>query len=482
MALPDSPDGWLPFLSMYHDTELPTLRSMDLYYENESKLAYMQPEILQEVGDRIRPVLIAWPQLVIDCVEERLDPLGFRLPAADSTDEDLWRVWRANKMHVEFTHAQIDALAMRRAYLAVGTNEKDRDTPIITVESPLETYAYIDPRTREVRAALRRTYVPETIVRPVDRQATLYLPNETIWYDWSGQNTLGWKETARDEHNLGRVPVAPMVNRSRTAQRYGRSEYAAILPLSDAANKTATDMMVAAEFHAIPLRAIFGLGPDDLRDADGNAQSALQVIMGKLLTIEGDGSGSEVKPYEFTASTLTNFHDTIKVLASLVASIAALPPEFMGFQPVNPTSADAIRAAEARLVKRAERRQTAFGGAYETAMQLVRQIQNDGEYDPAMDMLETVWRDASTPTRAQTADAAVKLHAEGILPKRMAREYIGMTPGQIARAEAEDELDSARQAALFKLPTAADQVNAGQPGVNPANPDATGDNGNPAAA
>jgi hypothetical protein len=456
VALPDTPEDWLQFLAMYHDTELPQLRTLDLYYENESKLSYMQPEIMAEVGDRIRPVLIAWPQLVVDCIEERLDPLGFRLPKADEADEDLWRVWRANKMHVEFTHAQVDALAMKRSYLAVGSNEKDADTPLVTVESPLETYAYIDPRTRRVLAALRRTYIPETIARPTDRQATLYLPDETIWYDWSGGNTLGWQETDRDQHNLGVVPVAPMVNRSRTARRYGRSEYAPILPLSDAANKMATDMMVAGEFHAIPLRAIFGVGPDEMVDQEGNQLSALQVIMGKLLAV-GGVNGNEVKPHEFSASGLTNFHDTIKLLAQLTASLAALPPQAMGFTSANPDSADAIRAAEARLVKRTERRQTAFGGAYETAMQLVRRIQNGGEADPAMDMLETVWRDAATPTRAQTADAAVKLHAEGIEPTRMAREDLGWTPGQIARAEAEDEKADARQLQMFKLPTAVEQ-------------------------
>lgn len=448
MALPTTDLEWVDYLSRRHDAERPELEMLDRYYEGTQPLTYMHPEILREVADRIRPVVIAWPQLVVDAVEERLDVEGFRLPDEDTEDLDLWRVWQANDLDETSQLGHIDALVMRRSYVCVGSNERDADTPLVTVESPLEVYADIDPRTRRVRAALRRVDEEDSVVRISERYATLYLPDRTIWYRWGGR----WREEGRDEHGLGEPPVVPLVNRPRLraaryspqtgAQRvqYGRSELDAILPLSDAANKLATDMMVAAEFVAIPLRGLFGVGPGDLQDEQGNRLTALQAIMGRLLTIQDDSGAA--KAFEFASGQLANFHGSINQLARLVASIAGLPPDYLGLTTDNPPSAESRLAGEIRLIKRAERKQRSFGGSWEGAMRLVRRIQT-GEWDPRLRQLETVWRDASTPTVAQKADAAVKLYTAPagqvpIVPLRQTREDLGYSAAQIARMEAED--------------------------------------------
>lgn len=451
MALPTTDLEWLQYLSLVHDHDLPRLRALNKEYELESPKAYMHPEIFREIGDRLSQVVIAWPMLVVDTVEERLDVEGFRLPNQDSGDDDLWRVWQENDLDEESQLGHTDALVMKRSYLAVGTNEDDDDTPLVTFESPLEVYADIDPRNRKSRAALRRWQEHnDSLVRVPERFATLYLPNRTVYYEAPGGGNSGWKEIDRDQHDLGMVPVVPVVNRARLADRMGRSELSPFLPLAHAANKIATDMMVAAEFVALPLRGLFGIGPEDLEDAKGNKLTALQAILGRLLTIPDDDGTA--RQFEFTSADLSNFHETINQLAKLVASIAGLPPHYLGFSTENPASADAIRSAEARLVKRAERKQRAFGGAHEQAMRIVKRIQ-DGDWAPKYRRLETVWRDASTPTRAQAADAAVKLYTatpKPIVTLRQVRQDLGYTDAQIARMEAE-EAEQARQDPLAEI-------------------------------
>lgn len=452
MALPSTDLEWVDWLSRRHDAEKPELEMLDRYYEGTQPLSYLHPEILREVGDRIRPVVIAWPQLVVDSVEERLDVEGFRLPDEDAADDDLWRVWQSNDLDETSEQGHVDALAMRRSYACVGTDEDDADTPLVTVESPLEVYADIDPRTRRVRAALRRVAEEDSAVRVNERYATLYLPDRTVWYRWDG----GWVEEGRDEHDLGAVPVVPLVNRPRLRAaryspssgalrtQYGRSELASALPLSDAANKMATDMMVAGEFVAIPLRGLFGITPADLEDEHGNKITALQAIMGRLLTI-GD---TEAKAFEFAAAQLSNFHGSINQLAKLVASISGLPPDYMGLATDNPPSAESRLAGEIRLIKRAERKQRAFGGSWEQVARLVRRFQV-GEWDPRLKRLETIWRSAATPTVAQSADAATKLYTappgqRPIVPLRQTRETLGYTQTQIARMEEEDQREAER--------------------------------------
>jgi hypothetical protein len=450
VALPDDERSLISRLINAHEFERPQLRALNAEYEMRSPRAYMHPEIQAELGERIRQVVIAWPQLVVDSLEERLDVEGFGLPDEDNDDE-LWRVWQANDCDEQSQMATVDALTMRRSYIAVGTNEEDAETPLVTFESPLEVFADIDPRTRDVRSAIRlygygfgygfqgldgQVASSQALIDGrIERYATVYEPNRTSFYDLTSE----WKLIDRDEHNLGVVPIVPMVNRSRLADWRGRSELDPILPLAHAANKLATDMMVAAEFIAVPLRGIFGVSPADFEDAEGNKLSPMQVLMGRLLAIPDDEKVA--RQFEFASAQLSNFHDSISQLARLVASLSGLPPQFLGLATDQPPSADAIRASEARLIKRAERKQRAFGGAYERAMRLVRRLQGDD--DPRWRQLETRWRDAATPTKAEMADAAVKLHASGITPLRQTRLDLQYTEAQIDRMEAEDEKEAA---------------------------------------
>lgn len=467
MSITDDERDLIRRLMSAHEVEKPFLRALNDEYELRSPRAYMHPDIQAELGDRVQQVVIAWPQLVVDSIEERLDVEGFRLPKGDPDDE-LWRVWQENCADEQSQMATVDALTMRRSYIAIGTNENDADTPLITFESPLEVFADIDPRTRDVRSAIRiygygygypysegLSATQAVITGRTERYATVYEPNRTSYYDLSA----AWKLLDRDEHDLGVVPIVPMVNRGRLADWRGRSELDPILPLARAANKLATDMMVAAEFIAVPLRGIFGVGPGDFEDADGNPISPMKALAGRVLAIPDDDKVA--RQFEFAAAQLSNFHDSIDQLARLVASLSGLPPAFLGLATTNPPSADAIRASEARLVKRAERKQRAFGGAYEQAMLISRMLVGDN--DPKWKRLETIWRDAATPTKAEAADAAVKLHGANITPLRQTREDLQYTEAQISRMEEED----AKAAASDPL---AELVRQGVPPAQPAEP------------
>lgn len=425
---------WLEHLIACHDKEIAELKRLDAYYEGEQPLAYMAPELQAELDERVRQVVVNWPQLVADSIEERLDVEGFRYTAEAENDRELWRIWQANNLDEQSQQGHLDALIMRRSYVIVGANAEDPKTPLITVESALDVYADFDPRTRKVRAAVKRWC--ENDGDGDVEHATLYLPDATVWFV---KDSGAWKtdpEHAKDDHELGVVPVAVLSNRTRLKRLNGVSEYASVIPLSDAACKIATDMMVSAEYHATPRRVAFGFGEEDFEDERGRKISAFSRIIGRMWATEKTKQdGADV--IQFPEASLSNFHDTINQLARLVAALAGLPPHFLGYSSENPASADAIRSSESRLVKRAERKQRAWGGAWEQVMRLALLIR-DGDVSRDAVSLETIWRDASTPTVAQSADAAVKKHQAGIVPLRQTREDLGYTGPQIDRMEEED--------------------------------------------
>lgn len=427
-------EQWIGVLAPRLQRQAAVAQQWDAYYDGRQPLSYLAPELLRELDGRIRAVVVNWPRLVVDSVDERLDVEGFRYGTDDAGDDRLWSWWQANDLDEGSQMAHVDALATGTSFVSVGSG--DAGVPVVTVESSEQVTVDCDPRTRAVRAAWKAW---RDDVEGVEH-ATLYLPEATAWYSRpvapGSPAGTGWVLQDSDRHGLGVVPVVPVANRPRTLAPLGQSELVDVVPLSDAACKVATDMMVAAEFHAMPRRWVVGMTEADFTDAQGNQVGEWSRVAGRLWAT--GALPSEVQMGQFAEASLSNFHDTINALARLVASLAGLPPHQLGMTTDNPASADAIRSSETRLVKRAERRQRSFGGSWESVMRLCLLIV-DGEVPEEARALTTVWRDAATPTIAQKADAAVKLYAGGITSRRQAREDVGYSETQIKRMAADDQ-------------------------------------------
>ena len=239
----------------------PALEKWSRYYEGRQGLSYLAPELIREMEGRIQPVVVNWPRLVVDSLEERLDVEGFRIN--QKVESRLWDFWQVNGLDEASQQAHVDALAISRAYVIVGSGDEPGDAPVITVESAQQVYAMRDPRTRRVTAAIKCWTDDDD-----NEFLTLYLPDRTVYLTTEVGSRVT-REYDADVHNLGVVPVVPLVNRSRIIDTDGVSELADVVPLSDAACKIATDMMISAEFHAMPRVAVVGMGEDDRVDQDG---------------------------------------------------------------------------------------------------------------------------------------------------------------------------------------------------------------------
>ena len=402
------------------------IKKYSKYYEGKQPLRYMAPQLERELGPRITQLVLNWPRLGVDAYESRLDVEGFRVAGEVQGSEDLWQIWRANDLDEISQQAHLEALITGRSFVIVGPGE-DPKIPLISVEHPSQVAVMRDPGTRRVTAAIK-SWVDDDDVQNV----TLYQPDVTRYYR-KPKNEFELQR--RVDHGWGMVPVVPVVNRPRMLCPDGVSELADVVSIADAANKMATDMMVSAEFHAMPRRAWFGMSEEDFADEHGNPISVWSRIAGREWATEH--TQDEAGVVQFAEADLRNFHESIKLLAQLASQVLALPPHYMGFATTNPPSADAIRSAEAQLVKRCERKQTIFGGAWERVMQIAARIAGveDGR---DLRLLETVWRNPATPTVAQKADAAVKLYTSGISTLEQTREDVGYTPAQRQNMADED--------------------------------------------
>ncbi|UAW09271.1 portal protein [Mycobacterium phage Timothy] len=410
------------------------------YYEAERRpeaIGVTVPPAMQELLAHV-----GYPRLYVDSIAERQSVEGFRLGDADEADEELWQWWQANNLDIEAPLGYTDAYVHGRSYITISRPDPqldlswDPNIPIIRVEPPTRMHAQIDPRIGRVAKAIRVAYDEEG---NEVQAATLYLPTGT--FGWFKQDNE-WYDWFNDQHGLGVVPVVPLPNRTRLSDLYGTSEITPELrSMTDAAARILMLMQATAELMGVPQRLIFGIKPEEIGVDPETGQTFFDAYLARILAFED----AEGKIQQFSAAELANFTNALDQIAKQVAAYTGLPPQYLSTASDNPASAEAIRAAESRLIKKVERKNLIFGGAWEEAMRIAYRLMKGGEVPPDMLRMETVWRDPSTPTYAALADAAVKLYGngQGVIPRERARKDMGYSIAERAEMRRWDEEEAA---------------------------------------
>lgn len=394
------------------------------YYQGRQPLNYIA-RILREQQDRFPPLIINWPGLVLDALEERLTIEGFQLGDSDSVDDDIAGMWQSNGLDAASSEAHICSLVTREAYLMVGPGPGLY--PRFTVEYPEQVAVETDPRTRRVMAALQTWRSDENL--PTEDMGELMLPGKSYVFELGDMTSqsLGWRQVDQNDQTSPLVPVVPMLNRPHRG--YGRTELHDIKSPADACNQIATNMMAGIEHHSLPRRWAVGARESDFVDPRTKKPlPAWAIATGPVwaITAEDAEDNQYTRLGQFSASDMSNFHNSIKLLASIAGTLYGLPAHYMAYTTDNPVSAEAILYSEARLVKRAERRQVTFGEPWEQGVRIGLDIMGR---DPSSAIrLETIWRDASTPTVASKVQAAVQALQVGLWDEEYARQFVGMSP------------------------------------------------------
>lgn len=445
--------------------ELEVMRSLDrltvtrdrLWVDDERLDAYYNGEHrLRQMGLAVPPALRAfetavnWPRLVVDALSARLQVKSFLTPDGSKADSIL-EGWKYNNLDSESRLAHLDALVYGRSFVVVGSNAEDPAHPLVTVESPREITADVDPRTRRIVRALRVYGASERTGQAL--HATLYEADSTTWFERDDKGGK-WHETGRDKHNLGRVPIVMLVNRRRAGDFRGVSEMADVIGLTDAAARTLTNLQVAGETHAIPARWVTGASKGDFVDAAGNPIPVWE----SYFTAISATSKESAKFGQFSASDLKNFTETVRFYEERVARVSRMPMFQIGPSTGNPPSGDGIRAAEAGHVQLAEEKCLQFGDSWAWVMGLYERFRTGAWVNG--NAVETVWHDAATPTVAARADAIVKLTGgKSILSVEGAWDEMGWSEARKDTERARLEAESADYFSILNKPVDVEVAN-----------------------
>ena len=412
------------------------------YYEARHALSSPGFTIPQDVANRLAPVAGA-PGTVVDVLDERLDFLGWDEVVGSALG--LAEVYDANELDAEAPMVHLDALIFGTSFARVGTGD---GVPLVTMHPPTTTTGVRDPATRRLRSAWTTLEPREdgNVLRGI-----LDLPDVAIELETRGGR---WVVVDRDEHRLGRVPVVQFSNRPRASRRGGRSEITpAIRSLTEDMMRAALGMNVNTMFYSIPQLMVLGRGPDAFKDREGNVVPGWKILAGHALAINKDADGDLPQIHQLQVASPAPFIEQLREFRMQVASEAGMPADYLGIQTANPSSADAIRMGESRLVKRTERRQSGFGRAWLEVARLALLVR-DGEVPADFESRVAVdWQSAATPTRAATADEVTKLVGAGILQadSEVVRKRLSLTRSEMRILENEQRRNAGRTGVLEAL-------------------------------
>lgn len=410
------------------DDRVAPIGALHRYYDGDHAL----PPLPEKANDDVKRLREACTlnlcQLVVDAVIERLAVQGFQFGTEGADGTDVWReVWQANRLDADSDLVHVEALIARRAFVLVWPT--DDGGVSITPESPAEVLVDYDPDNRRRRVAAIKRFVTKDGTRE-SSDVTLWLPGEV--HRWRRPSKGSTWELLEDESGGapaelgGEIPVVEFLA-SPDLRGNPHSELdRGVIDVQDRINKTVFDRLVMTEFQAFPQRWAVGIEVEV--DEAGRPKQPFEIGPDKIAVNEDPG----VKFGQWDAAELKPLLEAIESDIHAMAAMTKTPVYYLA-QAFSNVSADAIRAAEAGLVKKVERHQRHFGEAWEEVIRLALRLRGDAR---AADVASTVeWANPETRTAAEDADQAVKMLS--VLPRSEVWRRLGYSPQDRGRFEAD---------------------------------------------
>lgn len=404
------------------------------YYEGTASVRNLEiavPANLSNIG-----VVVGWPATTVDVQAERM---GFlRWTGIDNPVlAPLESITRNSDFDVEFSNVVIDSLLAGVSFMQVTAGESGVE---VSAVSPSAATGDYDPQTRLMSTGYQK------IVDPASGAVTeyLYTPDSTVIIE---DGTV----VDRLPNVLGRIPLVRFGNKMHASHMEGRSEITpAIRYYTDHAARTMLGMEINREFYTTPQRWAMNadmsqFGVDEDSPADERRRKGWEATAGRMLALPPNGDGTEPSVGQFSAAPPTPYIDEIRCLSQMVAAEAALPASYFGFVTENPSSADAIRQEEIRLLKRIEDKQRYWRRPMREIARLALGFHYGSPVDEeSLSDLGVQWLDPAAPTNAATADEVVKLVGAGVIPatSRYVLDRLRMSESDRSMLERERRADN----------------------------------------
>lgn len=335
------------------------------YYEGNAEEVFTSLAVkraLKRTGDRFRLNFAATP---VNAVNNRLEITSVSA-ISEGAGQYLDRVWASNELELEVGQIHKNALIYGDAYLVVWPEGDSLEVYYNSPKTTVVLYEEENPRLKRCAAK-----VWEITVDGKDRtRVNLYYADRIEKYI---SRTERLPQTPKDSdfvpflddytdangvmsNPLGRIPVFHF----RTERPNGKPEHKNAYEPQDMINKLAVMQMAANDFHGFPQRyALSGEASSEAADFGDDSEAVVASnTPGEMALF------NNIKEVgQFRVADSATFLDPMRVYIRAMATITETPLHY--FEPTgNVPSGEALRVAEAPLVKKVRTRQLSFGATW----------------------------------------------------------------------------------------------------------------------
>lgn len=416
----------------------PALDRIREYWENASPLAFISKESREALRGTMSRLGVNLTRVVVNSHTERETVRGFVDGGDSKPNAALLQLWRKMGLAAKSELVHTDRALYGNSYVTVWGSIANPTRPVALLDSPSTATVLTDPGTGERLAALR-VWKDDNLRRAAVWTADTLRTYQAPWQDDLSATT--WTLTHEDLNALEVVPVVEFARRESIGDM-GTSVAADIFDLSDALAKLLTDAMVTSEDYAKPRRFATGLEIEE--DEDGNVINPF----GRGRNLQSEAP--ETKFGQLSGASVDSYTGLIATLTQLAGMLTGLPPHYLGLHGDQPSSADAVRAAEAQLISRVHDEIRKLSGPWAEVMALAVAVQSGGTVSFWDSDISTVFESPELRTPNQAADAAVKLGSLGIPLRTLLKDPLDYSEDDVNDIMTAVDADRAAKLALAR--------------------------------
>ena len=343
---------------------------------------------------------------VVDAVSNRLEIANI-FGMNEQESNVINEIWEKNDLKLDANEIHRNALMYGDAYGIVWTDTNGDIT--VDYNSPLTTIIIYDDENPRIKRFAAKLWQTTDAQGKYITKMNMYYTDRIEKYVTFGEvenvaSVTGFTLTEVIENPWGEVPVFHF----RTTRQYGRPEHLDAYGPQDAINKMIATHMTTVDYQGAPQRYALSSGGNGAEYEDFNETGTVDENLGRLKNGPGElwYLNGVSKVGEFAPADHKVFTEPVSEFVRSMASITSTPLHY--FEKTSIPSGEALRTAEAPLIKKIQDRQISFGNAWRDMFSFILLVQgiDSGAY--------VVWKPAESLASLDAWEVAVKKRVVGV--------------------------------------------------------------------
>ena len=374
----------------------------EAYYRGKVRPVTSDGDMPREL--RRLDVVVGWGAKAVDSLAGRSVLSAFDGGAAEELNSALGEL----DMSELYQQALVSELTDSCSFMTVSRGLPGEPDVIVSAHSALDAAAVWDERRKRIRAGIAVVDIDEDENGyRVPTWVNMYTDEAT----YSCRRLRGGRWSAEKATNpLGRPLMEPLRYRPSLARPFGRSRITrTVRSLIDRAMCVASRTETSAVFYTWPQRYLLGV---DKKTAESMKKTKIQTYVDRVIMVSTNRNGDTPQYGQLSQMTMQPHIDHLEMLAKQFASEACLPLDEVGIVFDNPSSADAMYAAQQRLIVEAENVNRANGIALRNVALMATAAMRGTDLAGLSDSdrgIRALFENPMRPSMAARADYAIKV-------------------------------------------------------------------------